>query len=153
MTIKRAAQADANAGVRVWKRLVQVGQQTMAAVEADLKAAGLPPLIWYDALWELEQAGEEGLRPFELERAMLLAQYNLSRLLDRLEAAGHVARCRCPGDGRGQMIRLTDAGRLLRQTMWPVYANAIHTHITVHLNQSEADQLADALALLVRPRP
>jgi DNA-binding MarR family transcriptional regulator len=38
-------------------------------------------------LLELERAGGS-LRPFELEHETLLARYNLSRLIDRLEMAG-----------------------------------------------------------------
>ncbi len=60
-------------------------QAVLAAVEADLKAAGFPPLGWYDVLLELSRAADGGLRPFALEQELLLAQYNLSRLLDRLE--------------------------------------------------------------------
>jgi DNA-binding MarR family transcriptional regulator len=35
---------------------------------------------------------------------MLLAQYNLSRLLDRIERAGLVERRACEDDGRGQLV-------------------------------------------------
>ncbi|MBP6768039.1 MAG: hypothetical protein KA171_09670 [Reyranella sp.] len=41
---------------------------------------------------ELDRADPRGLRPFELHQEVLFAQYNLSRLVDRLEAAGHAAR-------------------------------------------------------------
>src|ERR1700751_3913382 len=75
---------------RAWARLIKAQRTALGSVEGALKAAGLPPLAWYDALLELERAGAPGLRPFELERAMLLEQYNLSRLLDRMERAGYV---------------------------------------------------------------
>ena len=53
--------------VRVWARLMMAQQLALAAIEQDLKAAGLPPLVWYDVLLEVERAGGEGLRPFALE--------------------------------------------------------------------------------------
>ena len=74
--------------VQAWARLLKAERLALARVETALKQAGLPPLAWYDVLLELERAGEAGLRPFELERALLLAQYNLSRLLDRIERGG-----------------------------------------------------------------
>ena len=43
--------------VRVWVRLMKAQQGALAAIERDLKAAALPPLAWYDVLWELERAG------------------------------------------------------------------------------------------------
>ena len=63
--------------VRAWARLTKAQHQALTAVEQALSAAKLPPLAWYDVLLELERAGGS-LRPFELEREMLLAQYNLS---------------------------------------------------------------------------
>ena len=78
--------------VRAWARLIKAQQIALASIETALKTAKLPPLAWYDALLELEGAGERGLRPSELQREMLLAQYNLSRLIDRIERAGYVER-------------------------------------------------------------
>ena len=137
------------AGISVWTRLVRARDLAMASVERALKRAGLPPLVWYDVLLELERAGDACLRPFELERAMLLAQYNLSRLIDRMEAAGYVERQACPQDGRGQRILVTDAGKNLRQTMWPIYRQAIHDHVTRHISEDEAAFVADVLDKLI----
>ena len=58
-----------------------------SAVEVDLKRAGFPPLSWYDVLLELRRAGDDGLRPLEIEARLLLAQHNVSRLIERLEKA------------------------------------------------------------------
>src|SRR5262245_34402572 len=105
--------------VLAWARLVRSQQAVLAAVEADLAAADFPPLAWYDVLLELSRLREGGLRPFALEQQLLLAQYNLSRLIDRLESAGYVERCPCPEDGRGQIVAITAAGRALVRRMWP----------------------------------
>ena len=94
----------------------------MSRVEGALKAAGLPPLAWYEALVELDRAGACGLRPFALEEALRLPQYGLSRLLARMEAAGLVVRGSCPEDGRGQMVALTEAGRAMLGRMQRVHA-------------------------------
>src|ERR687895_1017304 len=97
--------------LHAWTRLVRAHQAAMSRVESALKAAGLPPLNWYEVLVELERAGGCGLRPFTLEEALLMPQYGLSRLLARMEAADLIVRGSCPEDGRGQMVGLTDAGR------------------------------------------
>jgi DNA-binding MarR family transcriptional regulator len=116
-----------------------------------LKAASLPPLSWYDVLLETERAGREGLRPFELERAMLLAQYNLSRLVDRMAAAGLVERRPCDDDGRGHRVAVTEAGRAMRRRMWPVYARAIEQAVGRHVTAREARTLGDLLGSLAEP--
>jgi DNA-binding MarR family transcriptional regulator len=129
---------------RAWARLIRAQRAALGAVESALKAAGLPPLAWYDALLELERAGAAGLRPFELERAMLLEQYNLSRLIDRMEKAGYLERQPCAEDGRGQVVVITTAGKALRRRMWPVYAAAIEDAFGRHLSEQQAKSL-DAL--------
>ncbi|WP_159589273.1 MarR family winged helix-turn-helix transcriptional regulator [Chelativorans xinjiangense] len=134
--------------VAAWIALARAGRLSMAGIEARLKAAELPPLSWYDALWELEKAGEKGLRPFELEKALLFEQYNLSRLADRLAAAGLVERCTCPEDRRGQVLRISAEGRALRRRIWETYAQAIQEAVGDKLAGGEAEALAALLKKL-----
>lgn len=140
--------APSDAVIRAWARLERAHRATLSNVDARLKKAGLPPLAWYDALLELERADPVGLRPFELQREMLFAQYNLSRLVDRLEAAGHLLRSASEEDGRGQRLTITKSGRTLRRRMWPVYADAITASVGSHLSESEATTLGDLLGRL-----
>jgi DNA-binding MarR family transcriptional regulator len=145
------SEKPAEAAVRAWASLTRAQQRAQGEIESALKAAGLPPLAWYDVLLETERAGKDGLRPFELERAMLLAQYNLSRLIDRMAAAGLVERRPCDDDGRGHMVAVTDAGRALRRRMWPVYARAIEQAVGRHLSAQQARTLGDLLGRLGAP--
>jgi DNA-binding MarR family transcriptional regulator len=135
--------------VRAWARLLKAQQLALSAIERTLKDAGLPPLVWYDVLLEVERAGSPGVRPFELERAMLLAQYNLSRLLDRIESTGYLERRTCPDDRRGQVVHITEAGKAIRRRMWPVYARAIEQSLGRHLSAKQAHALDDALGRVV----
>lgn len=131
-----------------WARLVRVSQVVLSRVEADLKAAGFPPLSWYDALLELERAKPEGLRPYQLQERMLLAQYNLSRLTDRLKKAGYIEREECPKDGRGQVLKVTEKGCALLRSMWLVYRRAIVAHFADKLDANETAALALTLMKL-----
>lgn len=137
-----------NDAVAAWARLVRVSQAVLTRVEADLKAAGFPPLAWYDALLELDRVKPEGLRPYQLQERMLLAQYNLSRLTDRLKSAGHIVREDCVDDGRGQVLHITEDGRQLLKSMWPVYRLAIATHFGTKLDAQETAGLAEILSKL-----
>jgi DNA-binding MarR family transcriptional regulator len=135
--------------IRAWARLMKAQQLALLSVERALKAAGLPPLIWYDVLLQLERAGREGLRPFELKRALVMAQSNLSRLIDRIEQAGYVERRVCAKDGRGQLIAITERGKAVRRTMWPVYARAIEAAVGKHLSEQQAEALEGLLGQLI----
>src|SRR5690242_16224124 len=138
--------------VRAWARLMKAQRQALSSIEQALGAAKLPPLAWYDVLLELERAGGS-LRPFELEREMLLAQYNLSRLIDRMEKAGYVERRAIKEDHRGQEIVITAAGKALRRRMWSIYGPAIQATIGEHLSAKQIDALGALLAALIEERP
>jgi len=127
--------------IDVWVQLIRISQGLLESVEADLKRAEHPPLAWYDALLELRRVGEAGLRPFALQERMLLAQYNLSRLTDRLVKAGYAERLPCPDDGRGHVLVITAAGRELIKRMWPVYRAAIDRHFAGRVSAREAKRL------------
>ena len=127
-----------------WITILRVGPHLLDQVEAALKAEGFPPLAWYDILWELERA-KQPLRPRDLGKSLLVARYNLSRLLDRLEAEGLIAREVCPGDARGQVLKLTRAGKALRAKMWPSYESAIKSTLENRLTGAEAETLANLL--------
>ena len=133
--------------IRFWKALMTASTRLTEAVEAALKADGLPPLAWYDVLWEVEKAGEEGLRPFVLKDRLLLPQYATSRLLDRIAAAGLIDRDQCPEDGRGQILTLTEKGRAMRARMWPVYEAVLKERVG---DFAGAAELAAAAKLLER---
>ncbi len=134
--------------VTAWARLIRVREAVVAGVEQDLKAAGLPPLAWYDVLLELKRAPGGRLRPSEIEKETLLAQYNLSRLLDRLEREGLVRREAHENDARGQWVVISRKGRALQSRAWEVYAQSIQKHVGDRLDDKAAAVLADLLGRL-----
>lgn len=134
--------------MRAWSRLLRVQQRLQGAVERDLKEAGALPLDWYDALLELERAPEGRLSPGELEANMLIAQYSLSRLLDRLERDGLIRRLPHPDDGRRQLVEITPKGRKRRAATWPRYAEAVERHAGGRLDAGELESLLALLAKL-----
>lgn len=148
---RQATTAPAPEAVTAWARLMRVSRQLSEKVEAALKAAGLPPLAWYDALHEIAEAGAAGLRPFQLTEKMLLAQYNVSRLLARLEGEGLIEKAGAADDGRGQTVRVTDAGREMRRRLWAVYGKAIAEHVGERLPAADLAALSKLLGRLRDP--
>ena len=128
-----------DAEVGAWVALVRAQRVALATVERALKDAQLPPLEWYDVLLELDRGGK--LRPRDLQDRLLFAQYNLSRLLDRMETAKLIDRTPCPDDARCQWISATPQGLALRKRMWPVYATAIGLAVGRNLSDADARKL------------
>ena len=129
-----------------WARLLRAQNKALSHVETELKTAGFPPLVWYDVLLELSRDSEDGLRAVEIQKRMLLPQYGISRLLDRIEKAGYIYREVCEEDGRGQQIHITDLGKALLKKMWPVYKQALIDAIGVKLTSKEIKTLGTLLS-------
>jgi DNA-binding MarR family transcriptional regulator len=91
------------------------------------------------------------LRPFQLIERTLFAQYNISRLLARLEADGLVEKLRVADDGRGRTVRITGKGRETRRRMWAVYGRSIVELVGARLSASELDALSMLLGRLRHP--
>src|SRR5690349_644428 len=137
--------------IKAWARLMRVSRQLVESAEDALKESGLPPLAWYDVLHELAEAGEGGLRPFQLIERTLFAQYNISRLLARLEADGLVEKLKVADDGRGQTIRITAEGRETRRRMWAVYGRSIAELVGARLSPDELNAVSALLGRLRNP--
>jgi len=140
-----------NTTVQVWAQFIRVEQELLDAVEAALKAAGLPPLVWYDALLELAREPSGRLRHRDLHPRMLLAKYNLSRVIDRMGAEGLVAREPIDDDARGAYIQITASGRRMVRRMWSVYGRVISENFASRLATSDIDDLGRVLDKL-RPK-
>lgn len=136
---------------RAWTNLLRAHRAALSDVEAKLKAAHLPPLAWYDVLLELDKSGNNGLRPFELQKALLLPQYHLSRLLERIEKKGYLERHAIAEDGRGQRLVISKSGVKIRKAMWHIYGPAIQTAVGERLEAAEASMLAKLLDKLIVP--
>ena len=108
----------------------------------------MPPLSWYDVLLELDRAGSKGARAFALQKKLLLPQYGLSRLLNRIEKAGYLKRLSYDDDGRGQSLVITQSGKIARKQIWSVYSVAIEQAIGSKLNSHDGKKLSELLASL-----
>lgn len=132
----------------LWVALNRSQRAIYRAMDSALKAEGLPPLRWYDVLWELERTSRKGLRPFEIEKTHLFEQSNLSRLLQRLVREELVEEMEFPDDGRGKMLRITRKGRQLRKRMWKVYGPHIHKFMGRIADPDELDRTSSTLRKL-----
>jgi DNA-binding MarR family transcriptional regulator len=140
---------DTDPKIHAWARLLTAHATLIEKIEAALAEAKLPPLGWYDVLWELENAEGGKLRMHELARRIVLSRSNLTRLADRLENARLIEREDTPHDRRGYHCVITRAGLATRRKMWPVYKAEIERLFSKHITVEEARTIGDALARAV----
>ena len=129
-----------------WRALLNAHAALVGRVERALAAAGLPPLAWYDVLWALRRAPGRRARMSELAAAVTLSRGGLTKLADRLTAAGLIRREPADEDGRGSYAVLTEKGEAMLRRMWPVYAGELSATFVAALAADEAAALADVLA-------
>ena len=71
-----------------------------------------------------------------------------TRLIDRIEAAGFVARQNCPSDRRAIHVAITPAGNEKLDEALLAHLNNVEHHVTDRLSREERDTLATLLAKL-----
>ena len=124
-----------------WVGMIRSYQIVMDDVEEELKAAGMPPLGWYDVLLEINRAPDKRLRLQDIGSRILLAKNNTTRLVDRLEKEKLVTRKKCTSDGRGVYAYIMPKGEALLKEMWPVYRKAVRGKFAAFLNEKELELL------------
>ena len=132
-----------------WAALLTARALVVEAIEKLLADAELPELAWYDVLWALEQAPAGRLRMHELAAQTVITRSNMTRLVDRLEAARLVSRQRDPEDRRGAFAQLTPAGKQMRARMWKVYGPAIAEFFDDHVSEAEATAMRACLLRII----
>ncbi len=81
----------------------------------------------------------------ELAREMTMSTSGLTRLIDRIEAAGHVERERCPEDRRGLWAVLTPSGFDAVAALAPQHVADLGELVGEALDDREVEELTDLL--------
>ena len=147
----------ARSGLAAWAAFLIAHAAAMDALEQEHTRCGLIPLAWFDVLATLNSVPGGTLRMHELADSIVLSRSGLTRLVDRIQAAGLVKRETCKSDRRGLMATLTDSGRKALAEAAPAHLRAVEEHFMSYLTPAEADVLATALSKVLvahgrRPR-
>ncbi|HEX5823276.1 MAG TPA: MarR family winged helix-turn-helix transcriptional regulator [Candidatus Limnocylindrales bacterium] len=97
-------------GIGAWRTFLQAHARITRRLDEELQAAHGISLAEYDALLQIADAPGHRVRMNVLANRVLLSRSGITRLVDRLEAAGSVERIACNTDARGQEAVLTAAG-------------------------------------------
>src|SRR5262245_30737057 len=128
-----------------WRALLNAHAAVIGAVEAELAAAGLPPLGWYDVLWAVRRAPGRRLRMADLASNVTISRGGLTKLADRLEDGGLLRREAAVEDGRGLYAVLTDEGEAMLRRMWPVYARVLRSTFVAAVSEDDVKAIARGL--------
>jgi MarR family transcriptional regulator, 2-MHQ and catechol-resistance regulon repressor len=96
-----------------------------AALERELEAHSGLSAQWFEVLIRLARTPGHRLRMTDLAAQTTLSASGLTRAVDRLEAAGLVAREACPSDRRSTYAVLTDAGEARIVAALPLHVSQV----------------------------
>lgn len=136
-----------------WQAFLRAHAVLIRTLERELVAAEGLPLAEYDVLVQLDQAPEGRLRMAQLADRVLLSRSGLTRLVERMEAAGLVRREVCPSDARGAFATMTQEGgrQLARSSV--VHLRSLQDHFAGPLDSRLMGQLQEACERLLEGSP
>ncbi len=132
-----------------WRAFLRAHAHITRVLEAELVAEQRLSLGGYDVLVQLAEAPERRLRMAELADAVLLSRSGVTRLVDRLERAGMVARERVAGDGRGVVATLTDRGLDVLRTAARTHLAGVSRHFVALLTPEQLRHFGELCEKLI----
>jgi DNA-binding MarR family transcriptional regulator len=139
--------------MEAWVSILVAVSTVMRTLEAEMAEQHDMAITWFDVLNRLDQAPDHRMRMHELEDMSVFTRSGMTRLADRLEAAGLVRRERDTGDRRGVYLAITDAGAAKLAEVWPDHLRGIEDHFARHISTSDATMLRSIAAKVTGGRP
>ena len=131
--------------IEAFGMLIEANNELHNAVTTNLKQELSVPIPWLGVLIRLARSPGHRLRMTHLAREMTMSTSGLTRLVDRIEAAGHVRRESCPEDKRGLLAVLTPDGHRLIAAAAPMHVADLDRCLGAALSPQELTQLTDLL--------
>ena len=141
--------------ITTFGRLLEVQSRLERRLGADLEARCDLPHAWFEALVRLGRSEAGRLTMGSLAEQISLTTGGVTRLVDRMEAAGYVQRVPCPTDRRVSYATVTDAGREKLDEAAQVHAANLRAVFAAFSDEERAtlDALLDRLRATPDPDP
>ena len=135
-------------GGSAWWALLRSNTLVLRGLGNDMQADGLA-FEWFDVLVNVYQYPAEAMPLTSLVDNVVLSRSGLTRLLDRMEAAGLVERKLAKNDRRRFDVSLTDAGKREFERVWPTHQQAVRERCLAHLTDDEMAVIHNALSRVI----
>ncbi len=136
--------------LRAWRAFLFAQAAVLRELETDLLAEQHISLGEYDALVQLAIPDDRRLRMSELADRLVISRSGVTRLVDRLESQGLVARSQCTPDGRGAYAVLTQAGLERLRNAVPSHLRHVEKHFLSLIETHDLDAIERAMTTVAR---
>jgi DNA-binding MarR family transcriptional regulator len=137
----------------VWRSFLRAHAHITRVLETELLAGQRLSLASYDVLVQLSEAPGRRLRMTELAEAVLLSRSGVTRVVDRLERSGLVARARVDTDGRGIEAVLTQLGYDRLKAATGTHLSGVATHFAGRIEPTELAAFGQTCERLAEGEP
>jgi DNA-binding MarR family transcriptional regulator len=141
---------DRRLAIDAWESLFRAQHEVFEEISGDFDEALTQ--AEYDVLLTVTRGSEMTARLRDVTANMLISQPSVSRLVDRMAARGLIAKCPDPEDGRGSLVRATEAGASSFRKVASAHGRAIAERMSL-LSDDELAQLRDLTSKLRTRRP
>ncbi len=138
---KTEKMAMSEASQTAWRRFLVAHARIKRELDRRLESAGHVDLDVYEILLALENAENQKLRMSDLADRKAFSRSGLTRLADRLEEQGLIAREPCLDDRRGSFAVLTAKGKKARHDAHPAFLAALDDTWGQFVTEDNADKL------------
>ncbi len=128
--------------------LLEAHARLTRVLGAELESSCDLPLSWYDVMIRLGRAPDGHLTMTRLASEVSLTSGGITRLVDRMVAAGYVERLSCPTDRRSVFVVLTPAGTRKLEEATAEHLRGLERHLLGPLDDGDRAALATALRKL-----
>lgn len=131
--------------VAAWLNLQQASRVIQTALEERLRASS--QLSWpeFELLWRLRAAADHPMIMSEIATQLLASPSGLTRIADRVERDGLIARGTPPENRRTVHITLTKRGRTVLADADRTFRKAMEDSFSQHLSEAEVASLRHLL--------
>jgi DNA-binding MarR family transcriptional regulator len=118
-------------------------------VDARLRGSHELPLAFFESLLFISRARQGSMRVGDLARALRVTVGGTSKLVDRIERAGLIARQPDPDDRRASRVALTTAGKRKLDAAVKSYEAEVGSIVGGVLSPAEQRQMSDYVSRLL----
>jgi DNA-binding MarR family transcriptional regulator len=129
-----------------WRGIIFANAKVFREVERKLEEHSGISLAFLDALSRLNDAPGGRLRMQDLQERSLFTHSGMTRLVDRIEAAGLARRESVPGDRRGVSVVITAEGKRLYEKAFARHQADLQEAFATRLTPRQHKAVAEALS-------
>jgi DNA-binding MarR family transcriptional regulator len=138
-------------GIGAWRSFLHAHARVTRRLDEELQAAHGLSLAEYDALLQIAHAPGRRVRMNVLAERVILSRSGITRLVDRLEAAGSVERMACTTDARGQEAVLTPLGLERLRSAATTHLDGVRRYFLGRLDEAELAGLEASMGRVADP--